>query len=166
MTENTKAYTRLRPGEANQIQILIGLIEAFRDAQKVLKDRLKLCGMWRQVRIMDTWCTNLEGKLMGTIDPHRRALFNANLANQEIRVVNKTSVSGIPDMVLCREDDLRYLISLALHDHCAICMGHGTDMRGCSLRKCLKGMTMFDLDESGGVCMGKQIEPDEMEAER
>lgn len=152
------SYMPLKTGEATQMQLLHGFLQILVDAQEPLEKRLKRCGRWRQYRVVQAWMGRIVNDLMNTIEPRKRNLFLVNLWNQEIRVVNKGGVSAMPYMTVCREDDLLWLIKDEIRENCAVCMGHGPDMRKCELRRHLKNMTLFDLDESGGVCMGKQID--------
>lgn len=151
-------YLPLRPGEAAQIQLLYGFLEVTDQAEQVLKKRLQASGQWRKFRTMQAWIKTMVHDVCNTIDPHKRELFKINLSNQELRVVNRSSISTTKDVTIVRTDDLLWLITDELINHCAVCMGCGEDMRKCDFRKRLKRMTMFELDEKGGVCMGKQIE--------
>lgn len=154
----TGKYMPLKTGEATQMQLLIGLIDTLDDGQEMLEKRLKRCGRWRQYRVMQTWTKLMAHDLLETMEPRKKALFWANLRNQVLHVASRGSVSAMPDMTVCRAEDLHWLIDDAVREHCAICMGLGTDMAKCELRKHLKRMALFEPDESGGVCMGKQIE--------
>lgn len=160
MTQSTD-YLPLKTGEAANIQLLYGFLEVTDAAEPVLKNRLRKCGQYRQFRTMQSWIKTMIRELSKTIDPQKREVFKANLCNQQLRVVNKTAINTTEDMTFLRTEDLFWLITDELHNHCAICMGCGEDMRNCEFHKRLKRMTMFELDESGGVCMGKQLEAKE-----
>lgn len=151
-------YLPLKTGEAANIQLLYGFLEVTDAAEPVLKKRLQHCGQYRQFRTMQSWIKTMINAMSKTIDPQKRQVFKANLCNQQLRVCNKHSISTTKDMTVVLSDDLFWLITDELHNHCAICMGYGEDMRGCEFHKRLKRMTMFELDESGGVCMGKQLD--------
>ena len=156
--EANSDYMPLKTGEAAQIQLLYGFLEVTDGAEQVLKKRLQRCKQWRQFRTMQSWIKTMVYEVCQTIDPQKRQVFKANLCNQQLRVVNKSSINTTKDMTVVLTDDLYWIITDELQNHCAVCMGCGEDMRNCEFHKRLKRMTMFELDESGGVCMGKQIE--------
>lgn len=159
--EQSTDYLPLKTGEAANIQLLYGFLEVTDAAGPELKKRLQFCRQWRQFRIIQSLLLPLINALSKTIEPRKREVFRANLCNQQLRVVNKSAINTTKDMTVVLTDDLYWLITDELHNHCAICMGLGQDMRGCEFHKCLKRMTMFELDERGGVCMGKQLEAKE-----
>lgn len=156
--EANSDYLPLKTGEAGKVQLLWGCREIFEPEDERLEKRLLACGMRKKYRTMRTWIGPMCEALLMTVDPVKRATFYANLTNQELRVVNKSSINTTKDMTVVMTDDLYWIITDELQNHCAVCMGCGEDMRNCEFHKCLKRMTMFELDESGGVCMGKQLE--------
>ena len=150
-------YIPLRSGEATEIQLLWGCREVLDTCASVLEKRLKACKRWAQLRTMQKWLENMTNDIMQTIDPQRATTFLVNLMNQQIRVVNKSRVVNEPGYTLIPSEVLSNIIMQAMTDTCMLCDGGGCDMAKCKFRKSLKQTMMFDVDESGGVCMGKTL---------
>lgn len=150
-------YIPLRSGEATEIQLLWACREVLDTSEKMLEKRLKACQRWRQFRTMQKWLENMMDDLMRTIEPKKAATFLVNLMNQQIRVVNKSRVVNEPGYTLIPSEVLSDIIMQAMKDTCMLCDGYGCDMAKCQFRKSIKQVMMFEVDESGGVCMGKTL---------
>lgn len=150
-----ETYIPLRGGEATELQLLWACREALDNAEKVLEKRLKACKRWPQFRTMQKWIANITNDLMQTIEPNKAQTFLVNLMNQEIRVRSKSSIHNEPGYTLIPSDVLSDIIIQAMTDTCMLCDGGGCDMAKCKFRKSIKQTMMFEIDESGGVCMGK-----------
>jgi len=150
-------YLHLRTGEATEIQLIWACREVFDTAEKTLEKRLKLCKRWPQFRIMQKWLANMTDDIMQTIEPAKQRTFLMNLTNQQIRVVSKSYIKKDPDYTLIPSQALSDIIMQAMKDTCMLCDGEGCDMAKCQFRKALKQTMMFEIDESGGVCMGKTL---------
>ncbi len=152
-----ETYLPLRSGEATEIQLLWACREVLETAEKPLEKRLKAVKRWRQYKAMQKWIANITEDLMHTIEPRKAATFLANLSNQEIRVVSKRSIRSEPGYTLIPSDALQAILLQAMQDTCLLCNGEGCDMAKCRFRKHLKQTVMFEVDESGGICMGKTL---------
>lgn len=150
-------YIPLRSGEATDIQLLWACREVFDTSEKTLEKRLKACKRWSQFRTMQKWLANMTENIMQTIEPAKQRTFLMNLTNQEIRVVNKTTIKRDPDYIMIPSEALSNIIMQAMTDTCMLCNGEGCDMAKCKFRKSLKQTMMFEIDEKGGVCMGKTL---------
>lgn len=150
-------YIPLRSGEPNDLQMFWACREVFDMPEHHIEKRLKACNRWRQFRIMKTWMANITNDLMLTIEPKKAEAFLLNLMNQQIRVVSKSHITSHPDYTIINSEVLGDIILTAMNDTCKICNGEGCDMAHCKFRKALKKAMMFEIDESGGVCMGKAI---------
>lgn len=150
-------YIPLRSGEATELQLLWACREVFDTAEKGLEKRLKACKRWSQFRTMQKWIANMTDSLMQTIEPVKQRTFLLNLMNQQIRVVSKSYIKNDPDYTLIPSAVLSDIILQAMKDTCMICDGEGCDMAKCTFRKSIKQTMMFEVDESGGVCMGKTL---------
>lgn len=150
-------YIPLRSGEATEIQLLWACREVMDTSASVLEKRLKACKRWPQFRTMQKWLENTTNDIMLTIDPQRAKTFLVNLMHQQIRVVSKSRIVNEPGYTLIPSEVLSDIIIQAMTDTCMICNGEGCDMAKCRFRKSLKQTMMFDVDESGGVCMGKTL---------
>lgn len=147
----------LRTGEATEIQLLWASRDIHHTPSGYLEKRLKACKRWSQFCTIRKWMDNIVDDLMETIDPKRRQTFLLNLRNQEIRVVSKSNIRNEPGYTLIPSRVLSDIIVQAMTDTCMICNGEGCDMAKCRFRKSIKQTMMFDIDESGGVCMGKTL---------
>ena len=150
-------YIPLRSGEATEIQLLWACREVFDTTAKALEKRLKACGRWAQFRTMQKWIENITNDIMLTIDPKRATTFLMNLMYQQIRVVSKNHTVNEPGWTWIPSEVLSNIILQAMTDTCMLCNGEGCDMAKCKFRKSIKQTMMFDVDESGGVCMGKTL---------
>lgn len=150
-------YIPMRSGEAMEIQLLWACREVLDTAAKRLEKRLKACNRWRQYRTMQKWLENMTNDIMLTIEPQKAQTFLVNLMNQEIRVVSKSRIHSEPGYTLIPTDVLSSIILQAMTDTCMLCNGEGCDMAKCKFRKAIKQTMMFEVDESGGVCMGKTL---------
>lgn len=158
-------YIPLRSGEATEIQLLWACREVMDTCAEVLEKRLKACKRWAQLRTMQKWLENMTNDIMLTIDPKRAVLFLVNLRNQHIKVVSKGRVVNEPGYTTIPSEVLSDIIIQAMTDTCMLCNGEGCDMAKCKFRKSIKQVMMFDVDESGGVCMGKTL-LDKLEGEQ
>ena len=52
---------------------------------------------------------------------------------------------------------LHTYIRQAIGHRCVLCDGAGCDKARCELRKALKKTVMFEIDETGGICLGKKL---------
>lgn len=147
-------YLPLRSGEATELQLMWACREVFDTAEKVLEKRLKACKRWAQFRAMQKWLANMTDSLMQTIEPAKQRTFLLNLMNQQIRVVSKSYIKKDPDYTLIPSATLSDIILQAMKDTCMLCGGESCDMAKCQFRKAIKQTMMFEIDESGGVCMG------------
>lgn len=153
----SEKYIPLRSGEATELQLMWACREVMDTAGQRLEKRLKACKRWRQFRTMQTWLAKMTNDLMQTIEPKKAEAFLVNLMNQQIRVVSKSQITSHPDYTIINSEVLGDIILTAMNDTCKICNGEGCDMAHCKFRKALKKAMMFEIDESGGVCMGKTI---------
>lgn len=154
---NSKEIIPLRSGDATELQLLWACREVMDTAGPRLEKRLRAIGRWPQFRAMQKWLASITNEIMTTIEPRRAEIFLLNLMNQEIRVVSKGSIRSHPDYTLIPTETLSNIIVQAMTDTCMICNGEGCDMAKCRFRKSLKKTMLFDVDESGGVCMGKTL---------
>ena len=106
---------------------------------------------------MQKWIANITEDMMKTIEPKKAATFLVNLINQEIRVVSKRNIRNEPGYTLIPSDALGAILHQAIQDTCLLCNGECCDMAKCKFRKHLKQTAMFEIDESGGICMGKTL---------
>ena len=150
-------YIPLRSGEATELQLLWACREVMDNASDKLEKRLKACKRWPQFRTMQKWMANMTNDLMRTIEPKKAQTFLINLMNQEIRVCSKSRIRNEPGYTLIPSEVLSDIIIQAMTDTCMICNGEGCDMAKCKFRKSIKQTMMFEVDESGGVCMGKAL---------
>lgn len=150
-------YIPLRSGEATELQLMWACREVFDTAEKVLEKRLKACKRWAQFRTIQKWLANMTDSLMQTIEPAKQRTFLLNLMNQQIRVVSKSYIKKDPDYTLIPSATLSDIILQAMHDTCMLCNGESCDMAKCKFRKAIKQTMMFEIDESGGVCMGRTL---------
>ena len=150
-------YIPLRSGEATEIQLLWACREVMDTCAATLEKRLKACKRWAQLRTMQKWLENMTNDIMLTIDPQRATTFLVNLMHQQIRVVSKSRVVDVPGYTLIPSEVLSDIITQAMTDTCMLCDGGGCDMAKCKFRKAIKQTMLFDVDESGGVCMGKTL---------
>ena len=155
--EVTLEHIPLRSGEATELQLLWACREVFDTAGQMLEKRLKAAKRWRQYRTMQKWIANITEDMMKTIEPKKAATFLVNLINQEIRVVSKRNISNEPGYTLIPSDALGAILHQAMQDTCLLCNGEGFYMAKCKFRKHLKQTAMFEIDESGGICLGKTL---------
>lgn len=153
----TANYIPLRSGEATELQLLWACREVLDTAGQMLENRLKAAKRWRQYRTMQKWIANITEDLMKTIEPRKAATFLVNLSNQEIRVVSKRNIRNEPGYTLIPSDALGAILHQAMQGTCLLCNGDGCDMAKCKFRKHLKQTAMFEIDESGGICLGKTL---------
>jgi len=154
---NGDKYIPMRSGEATELQLLWACREVLDNAEKMLEKRLKACKRWRQFRTMQKWLANMTNDLMATIEPKKAHTFLVNLMHQEIRVRSKSSLHNEPGYTYIPSEVLSDIIIQAMTDTCMLCNGEGCDMAKCKFRKSLKQTMMFEVDEGGGVCMGKTL---------
>ena len=150
-------YIPLRSGEAADLKLLWACREVLDAVSETLEKRLRFCTRWRQFRTMQTWFANMTNDLMLTVEPKKAQTFLINLQNQEIRVVNKSRLHTEVGYTLIPTEVLQDIILQAMRDTCMLCDGEGCDMAKCEFRKAIKQTIMFEVDESGGVCMGKTL---------
>lgn len=87
----------------------------------------------------------------------KRRKFLLNLRGQELRVVCKGMPDTTPGYTVIEQDVLHTYIRQAIGHRCVLCDGAGCDMARCELRKALKKTVMFEIDEAGGICLGKKL---------
>lgn len=121
-------YIPLRNGEANDIQLYWACREIVDTTSPAMQKRLKACGRWRQIRIMQKWWANITNDLMLTVEPKKAKTFLVNLMNQEIRVVSKSRIHNEPGYTLIPTEVLSNIILQAMNDTCMLCNGEGCDM--------------------------------------
>lgn len=153
----SEKYIPLRTGEATELQLLWACREVLDTAEKMLEKRLKACKRWSQFRTMQKWLENMTNDLMLTIEPKKAQTFLVNLMHQQIRVVSKSRVVNEPGYTYIPSEALSDIIIQAMKDTCMLCNGEGCDMAKCKFRKSIKEVMMFEVDESGGVCMGQTL---------
>ena len=139
----------LKESEAREVQLLWGVMEIRSETSPRLKKRLQACGRWRQLRTCAAW--------MDTIEYEKRRKFLLNLRGQELRVVCKGVPDTTPGYTVVEQDVLHTYIRQAIGHRCVLCDGAGCDMARCELRKALKKTVMFEIDEAGGICLGKKL---------
>lgn len=139
----------LKESEAREVQLLWGVMEILSETSPRLKKRLQACGRWRQLRTCAAW--------MDTIEYEKRRKFLLNLRGQELRVVCKGVPDTTPGYTVVEQDVLHTYIRQAIGHRCVLCDGAGCDMARCELRKALKKTVMFEIDEAGGICLGKKL---------
>ena len=150
-------YIPLRSGEATEVQLLWACREVFDTVAATLEKRLRACNRWRQFRTMQTWTANITNDIMLTVEPKKAQTFLINLGRQQIRVVSKSHIQSEPGYTLIPTDALSDIILQAMNDTCMLCDGEGCDMAKCTFRKSIKQTIMFEVDESGDICMGKTL---------
>lgn len=150
-------YIPIRSEEAPELEILWACRQALDDAEKPVEKRLRACKRWRQYRTVQRWMANITNDLMLTVEPRKAQTFLVNLKHKEIRVVSKGRTHNTPDYTLVPVDVLRDIVLQAMKDTCMLCDGAGCDMARCKFRKPLKQVFLFDVDESGGICMGHTL---------
>lgn len=149
--------TPLKSGEASEIQLLYGCREILDTCAERLKPRLQQCGQWRNFRLAQSIMPGITDKLMTTVPRDKAVRFLNNLANQEIRVVNRHDVHTRPDMIMIEEDNLRTLLIFAMRSACVLCDGSHQERKSCDLRRILKKTTLFELEESSAECCGQWL---------
>lgn len=154
---NAKEIMPLRSGEATELQLLWACSHIMDTCSERLEKRIRLISRWPQFRTIQKWLSSITNEIMTTMDEKRAKTFLLNLMNQEIRVVSKSTIQTHPDYTLIPSRTLSCIIAQAMTDTCMLCNGDGCDMAKCRFRKELKQTMMFDIDESGGVCMGKTL---------
>ena len=147
----------LKESEAREIQLLWGVMEILSETSPRLKKRLQACGRWRQLRTCAAWMGRIVGDVMDTIEPPKRRKFMLNLENQEMRIVCKGVPDTTPGYTVVEQDVLHTYIRQAIGHRCVLCDGAGCDKARCELRKDLKKTVMFEIDETGGICLGKKL---------
>lgn len=147
----------LKESEAREIQLLWGVMEILSETSPRLKKRLQACGRWRQLRTCAAWMERIVGDVMDTIEHEKRRKFLLNLRGQELRVVCKGMPDTTPGYTVIEQDVLHTYIRQAIGHRCVLCDGAGCDMARCELRKALKKTVMFEIDEAGGICLGKKL---------
>lgn len=148
----------MKSGEATEIQLLYGVWNILDgDNQKMLEKRLRDCGQWANYRMMNALIGKVVNGLMLTVPPDKAQRFLMQLGNQELRVVPTTNTAPKPGYMYVEEDHLRDLMVAGMQNMCILCDGGHQQRKGCKLRRIIKDVCMFELQESKTECLGQWL---------
>lgn len=150
-------YKPLKSGEASEIELMFGIWNILDEASPILQDRLKLGKQWANFRMMHALIPKVMNGLMSTIQPDKAKRLQMHLGNQELRVVPTTNTTPKPGYIYVEEDYVRDLMVMGMQNLCLMCEGTHQDRKGCRLRKILKDICMFELQESKTECLGRWL---------
>lgn len=147
----------LKNGEASETQLMFGVWNILDEAEPILKDRLKHCRQWANFRMMQAITPKIVKGLMATMEESKAKRLQMHLGNQELRVVPTTNTQPKPGYIYVEEDYVRDLMVMGMQNLCLVCEGGHQDRKGCRLRKILKDICMFELQESKAECLGQWL---------
>lgn len=150
-------YKPLKSGEASEIELMFGVWNILDEVSPILQDRLKLGKQWANFRMMHALIPKVMNGLMSTIQPDKAKRLQMHLGNQELRVVPTTNTAPKPGYIYLEEDYVRDLMVMGMQNLCLMCEGGHQDRKGCRLRKILKAVCMFELQESKTQCLGQWL---------
>lgn len=147
----------LKSGEASEIELMFGVWNILDEAEPALKARLQHGKQWANFRMMHALIPKVMNGLMATMDPAKAKRLQMHLGNMELRVVPTTNTQPKPGYIYVEEDYVRDLMVLGMQNMCLMCDGGHQDRKGCRLRKILKDICMFELQESKSECLGQWL---------